>query len=68
MEKPITIQREEFAQKIVELVKECRLPAFVIETILRGAADEAFMEAKRQYAEDKQAYEASLSQEQLDNN
>lgn len=68
MEKPITIEREEFIGKIVDTVRESHMPAFIIESILRGIADEVHMEAERQYAEDKKAYEESLSQKNTEDN
>lgn len=62
MNKPITVEREEFVEKILSSVRESPLPAFVIESIFRGIADEVHMEAQRQYNEDKKKYEESLTQ------
>lgn len=60
MDKPITVAREEFVEKIVQTVNESRMPAFIMESILKDITAEVHAAALQQYENDKKAYEESL--------
>lgn len=46
--KPVTIERVEFISSLLDLINNSRLPAFVIETILRDAYNDVHTLAQRQ--------------------
>lgn len=60
MDKPITIMREEFFESIAKIIGDSRLPAFVMEAVLREIISQVNAAAQQQYEADKKAYEASL--------
>ena len=63
MDKPLTVAREEFVEKIVTLVNESRMPAFIMEAVLKDITAEVHAAAQQQYEHDKKAYEESLKPE-----
>lgn len=58
--KPITVVRQEFAEKLINEVNECQLPLFVVEPILQDLLDAVKSAAKKQYEADKAQYEQQL--------
>ena len=61
MNKPITLARKEFIEKIVAACNESQLPAFVVADVL-GEAEKAARElAEKQLAADAEAWEAANS-------
>ncbi len=58
--KPITVARQEFAEKLINEVNECQLPMFVIEPILQDLLDAVKSVARKQYEADKAQYEQQL--------
>lgn len=60
MEKPLSVEREEFINKLVDLVNSAALPMFVILEVLKSAEAEVQIAAKKQYEEEKRAYEESI--------
>lgn len=66
MNKPITLLREEFAKKLVELCNESGLPFFVIEGLLKEMAAEAHAASQKQYEADLKRYNEETSEEEND--
>lgn len=58
--KPITLIRQEFVDKLVEEINNCKLPMFVIEPILQDLLDQVKVMAQKQYEADKIQYEEQL--------
>lgn len=58
--KPITVVRQEFAEKLINEVNECQLPLFVVEPILQDLLDAVKSAARKQYEVDKAQYEQQL--------
>lgn len=58
--KPITLIRQEFVDKLVEEINNCKLPMFVIEPILQDMLDQVRLMAQKQYEADKIQYEEQL--------
>lgn len=58
--KPITLLRQEFVDKLVEEINNCKLPMFVIEPILQELLDQVKIMAQKQYEADKMQYEEQL--------
>lgn len=66
MNKPITILREEFAQKLVEVCNNSGLPFFIIESLLRDMAAEAHNASLKQYESDLKRYNEENGAEEED--
>lgn len=62
MNKPLTVARQEFAENIVELINNTRLPAFVMMDILKSCEAELTALSQRQYEQEKAEYEKSLEE------
>lgn len=56
MEKPLSIKREEFLQRIITAVNESDLPPCVALDVMKGVTEEVANLARRQYEADKKAY------------
>lgn len=63
MEKPLTIKRAEFSQKLAQVINESELPAFVLSDILERVTDQLNKLANEQFMQDKQVYEQACNQE-----
>lgn len=59
--KPLSIARQEFIEKMVEEINTCGLPLFVVEPILRDLLNEVSIASKRQYETEKAQYEQALA-------
>ena len=57
MEKPLTIKRAEFTQKLAQAINESGLPSFVIADSLSAILAQINNLAQAQYQNDLQAYE-----------
>lgn len=62
--KPVTIERVEFISSLLDLINNSRLPAFVIETILRDAYNDVHTLAQRQYEADLERYKEAIASKQ----
>lgn len=60
IQKPITIMRQEFAEKISDVINNCNLPLFIIEPILKDVYLEVKSLSQKQYEIDKEEYENKL--------
>ena len=60
MEKPITLQIEEFKKTIAESIQSSNLPAFLLDYIFRDFYSEIHLLNQSQSEQDKISYEASL--------
>jgi hypothetical protein len=60
LEKPITVARQEFEEKLIKEVNECQLPLFVVEPILKDLLEAVQTAARKQYEADKARYEQQL--------
>ena len=58
--KPITLVKQEFAEKLINEVNECQLPMFVVESILQDLLNVVQAAARKQYEADKAQYEQLL--------
>ncbi len=59
MTKPITVARQEFNEKLVALVNESKLPAFVVREALATAYEGLTEVEKAQLEADRKAWEES---------
>jgi len=57
MEKPITLQIEQFKQDLVHLVNESGIPVFLLDYILKDLSNEIHMLSKDQLKKDETAYQ-----------
>lgn len=57
MEKPLTIKRAEFTQKLAQTINEAELPAFIVADCLQAVLIEIQTLATQQYQRDLQAYQ-----------
>lgn len=60
IEKPITVVRQEFIDKMYDTINNCNLPVFIIEPILRDLHSEVKVLSRQQYELDKTEYENKL--------
>ena len=60
IEKPITVARQEFIDKLSNDINTCNLPLFVIEPIMRDMYLEIKSLSQKQYEMDKGEYESKL--------
>jgi hypothetical protein len=60
IEKPITVVRQEFEEKLIREVNGCQLPLFVVEPILKDLLEAVQAAARKQYETDKARYEQQL--------
>lgn len=60
IEKPITVIRQEFIEKLTDDINNCGLPLFIIESILKDIYLEVKTMSQRQYEVDKSQYENML--------
>ena len=60
MNKPITIERQETMQKLVEIINRARLPAFVMADMLDEILRSVRMLAQKQYEKDAEAYAKAM--------
>lgn len=61
MEKPITIQINEFENKLTELINGSELPPFVLKPILKDFLNEIIRLDTLQFQNDKMEYEKFLN-------
>ena len=67
--KPMSVIRQEFAEKLVNDINNSQLPLFVIEPILQNALDAVKDAAQKQYEVEKAQYEQQLyAQNKTDSN
>ena len=66
MNKPITVAREEYVQKVVEATNSCGLPAFVVRDVLKSLLDEANALANQQLRQDAKEWEKFLESQEQD--
>ena len=60
IEKPITVARQEFIDKISDVINNCNLPLFIVEPIMRDVYLEIKSLSQKQYEMDKEEYESKL--------
>jgi hypothetical protein len=60
IQKPITVIRQEFIEKLVNEVENCQLPLFVIEPILQDLLNMVKVASQKQYEAEKAQYEEQL--------
>jgi hypothetical protein len=61
--KPITVARQEFADKLINEINECQLPMFVVEPILEDLLVAVKSAVRKQYEADKAQYEQQLAKQ-----
>ena len=67
--KPMSVIRQEFAEKLVNDINNSQLPLFVIEPILQNALEAVKAAAQKQYEAEKAQYEQQLyAQNKTDSN
>lgn len=62
MDKPIILIKEETKQKLLDVINQSGLPAFIIEPILSDFLNEIRVVARREYETEKANYEKSLKE------
>ena len=60
MNKPITVERQETMQKLVDVVNGAQLPAFVLVDMLNEILQNVRTLARRQYARDAEMYAKAM--------
>ena len=65
--KPMSVERHEFIEQVVSDINNCRLPLFVIESILEDILDTVRAAAQKQYEAEKAQYEQQLLQQNESN-
>lgn len=68
MEKPLTLQIEEFKQNLATTINNSPLPSFIIASIIKDIDMEIQALYRNQVMEDKVKYEESLKETISDNN
>lgn len=63
--KPITVTREEFMRKMVELINNSHLPLFIIESALKEFTAEVHQGAQQQLKMDEENYNRQLKEQNL---
>ena len=58
--KPLSVVRQEFIEKLVSDVNNCKLPLFVIEPIVQDLLNMVRAAAQKQYEAEKAQYEQQL--------
>lgn len=61
--KPITIAKQEFAEKLINEINVSQLPMFVIEFILQDLLTAVQSAAKKEYEVDRAQYERQLKEQ-----
>ena len=61
--KPMSVVRHEFIEQLVDVVNNCQLPMFVIESILQDMLNMVSTAAQKQYENEKAQYEAQLKEQ-----
>lgn len=68
MDKPITVERMEFAEAMVQLINSSSLPAFVISDVMKSALQHVEALSDAQYENEKKLWEkAQADKESADN-
>ena len=62
--KPITLVRDEFIDKMVDLCNNSGLPFFIIEDVLKHLLQETHSASLQQLEEDKKRYNAQIAAQQ----
>lgn len=60
--KPMSVVRQEFTERLVSDINDCKLPLFVIEYILQDVLDTVKAASKQQCELEKMQYEQLLRQ------
>ena len=63
--KPMSVVRQEFAERLVNDINNSQLPLFVIEPILQNALDAVKAAAQKQYEAEKAQYEQQLYKQSI---
>lgn len=63
MQKPITIERQEFAEALVDVVNKSELPLIIIEPIIKNLLDEIRNGIKKQTEIDQAEYAKYLAEQ-----
>jgi hypothetical protein len=63
--KPMSVVRQEFAEKLIEDINNSHLPLFVIEPILQNALEAVKLAAQKQYEAEKAQYEQQLYKQSI---
>lgn len=64
IEKPITLVREDFVDALAALINNSKLPAFIIEPVLRDVHNEVHTLAQKQLEADRERYINALESEE----
>ena len=62
--KPITLVRDEFIAKMVDLCNNSGLPFFIVEDVIKNLLQEIHNASLQQLEEDKKRYNAQVSAQQ----
>lgn len=64
--KPVTLIRQELIENLTNEINDCKLPMFVIESILQDLLSAVRTAAQQQYEADKKQYERQLQEQNED--
>lgn len=65
--KPMSVSRQEFIDNITALIRDCMLPPFVIESVLKDVYNEIHILSQKQYEIDLKKFKEQLKNAETDN-
>jgi hypothetical protein len=60
--KPVSVARQEFIEKLIDLINSSQLSAFVLYPIMKDVANDLANSANQQYLAEKKQYEDALKE------
>lgn len=60
LNKPMSVIRQEFIEKLVDDINNCSLPLFIVESVLQSTLETVKIAAQEQYKVEKAQYEQML--------
>lgn len=68
MDKPLSIQVEEFKTDIIKLINDSKLPALVVKPIIKDLYEQLTVQEQMQYKKDVEQYHNAMKEKEGDNN
>ena len=60
--KPVSVARQEFIEKLIDLINSSQLPPFVLHPIMKDITNDLANSANQQYLAEKKQYEDALKE------
>lgn len=68
MDKPLSIQVEEFKANIIKLINDSKLPALVAKPIIKDLYEQLTVQEQMQYKKDVEQYHKAMKEKEVENN